>query len=172
LLAFLLEPHSYPHRPQRVRLVQTHASYLLLVAPYVYKVKKPLSFGFLDFSTLENRRYFSEREVILNRRLCSRIYLGVVPISLNEGRLVFGPGDEVVEYAVKHYSLAGARTRDLAERTCLLAQKFKRIGCPLWWHPHEGVPRAMDHHSSGCLPAEKFPTSAFGQKGRCSGLRT
>jgi aminoglycoside phosphotransferase family enzyme len=64
-------------------------------------VKKPVNFGFLDLSTLENRRYFSEREVILNRRLCPRIYLGVVPISLNAGRLVFGPGDEVVEYAVK-----------------------------------------------------------------------
>jgi aminoglycoside phosphotransferase family enzyme/predicted kinase len=101
LLAFLLEPRSYPHRPKRVRLVQTHASYVLLVAPYVYKVKKPVNFGFLDFSTLENRRYFSEREVILNRRLCPRIYLGVVPISSNAGRLVFGPGDEVVEYAVK-----------------------------------------------------------------------
>ena len=101
LLAFLLEPRSYPHRPKRVRLFQTHASYLLLVAPYVYKVKKPLNFGFLDFSTLENRRYFSEREVILNRRLCPRIYLGVVPISSNADRLVFGPGDEVVEYAVK-----------------------------------------------------------------------
>jgi aminoglycoside phosphotransferase family enzyme/predicted kinase len=101
LLAFLLEPRSYPHKPKRVRIVQTHASYLSLVAPYVYKVKKPVNFGFLDFSTLENRRCFSEREIILNRRLCPRIYLGVVPISLNEGRLVFGPGDEVVEYAVK-----------------------------------------------------------------------
>ena len=101
LLAFLLEPRSYSHRPERVRLAQTHASYLLLAAPYVYKVKKPVNFGFLDFSTLENRRYFSKREIILNRRLCPRIYLGVVPISLNEGRLVFGPGDEVVEYAVK-----------------------------------------------------------------------
>ena len=101
LLAFLLEPRSYPHRPKRVLLVQTYASYVLLVAPYVYKVKKPVNFGFLDFSTLENRRYFSEREVILNQRLCPRIYLGVVPISLNAGKLFFGPGDEVVEYAVK-----------------------------------------------------------------------
>jgi hypothetical protein len=89
LLAFLLEPRSYPHRPKRVVLVQTHASYVLLVAPYVYKVKKPVNFGFLDFSTLENRRYFSEQEVILNQRLCPRIYLGVVPISLNAGKLIW-----------------------------------------------------------------------------------
>ena len=81
LLAFLLEPRSYRHHPKHVRLIQTHASYVLIAAPYIYKVKKPVNLGFLDFSTLENRRHFSEREVILNRRLCHGIYLGVVPIS-------------------------------------------------------------------------------------------
>lgn len=101
LLTFLLNPRSYPHRPRNVHLVQTHASYVLLVPPYVYKVKKPVNFGFLDFSTLEKRRYFSEKEVVLNRRLCPGTYLGVVPISLTKGRLAFGEGGEVVEYAVK-----------------------------------------------------------------------
>jgi aminoglycoside phosphotransferase family enzyme len=60
-----------------------------------------VNLGFLDFSTLENRRHFSEREVILNRRLCHGIYLGVVPISLNAGRLAFGLRGDVVEYAIK-----------------------------------------------------------------------
>jgi aminoglycoside phosphotransferase family enzyme/predicted kinase len=101
LLAFLLEPRSYRHCPKRVRLIQTHASYVLIAAPYVYKVKKPVNLGFLDFSTLENRRHFSEREVILNRRLCQGIYLGVVPISLNAGRLAFGLRGDAVEYAIK-----------------------------------------------------------------------
>src|SRR5262245_12356734 len=101
LIAFLLDPESYPHRPKRVRLVQTHASYVFLGFPYVYKVKKKVDFGFLDFSSLENRRYYSEREVILNRRLCPEIYLGVIPISLNAGKLTFGEGEKVVEYAVK-----------------------------------------------------------------------
>jgi uncharacterized protein len=101
LIAFLLNPESYPHRPKQVRLVQTHASYVFLGFPYVYKVKKKVNFGFLDFSSLENRRYYSEREVILNRRLCPEIYLGVVPISLTPGKLTFGDGEKVVEYAVK-----------------------------------------------------------------------
>ena len=101
LLAFLLDARSYPHRPRQVRLKQTHSSYVLLAAPYAYKIKKPVNFGFLDFSTLEKRRYFSEREVELNRRLCPDVHLGVVPISLRAGRLTFGPGDEIVEYAVK-----------------------------------------------------------------------
>ena len=101
LLAFLLEPHSYPHSPKYVRLKQTHSSYVLLAAPYAYKIKKPVNFGFLDFSTLEKRLYFSEREIVLNRRLCPNVHLGVVPISLREGRLAFGPFDEIVEYALK-----------------------------------------------------------------------
>ncbi|HYY31905.1 MAG TPA: AAA family ATPase [Chthoniobacterales bacterium] len=113
LLAFLLNPDSYPHRPKRVHLKETHSSYVLLAAPYAYKVKKPVNFGFLDFSTLEKRRYFCEREILLNRRFCTRIHLGVVPISLREGKLTFGPGDAIVEYAIK--------MRKLADRYFMLA---------------------------------------------------
>ena len=118
LLAFLLEPRSYRHRPKHVRLIQTHASYVLIAAQYIYKVKKPVNLGFLDFSPLENRRHFSEREVILNRRLCHGIYLGVVPISLNAGRLAFGLRGDVVEYAIKmrklqdRYFMLGLLQRD------------------------------------------------------------
>ena len=101
LLAFLRDPRSYPGRPPRLRLVQTHASWLVLTGRHVYKVKKPVDFGFLDFSTLEKRRHFCEREVMLNRRLCPGMYLGVVAISMNKGRLGFGPRGEIVEYAVK-----------------------------------------------------------------------
>src|SRR6266540_5471448 len=96
LLPFLLTPQSYPHRPRTVRLVQTHASFVFIAPPFVYKVKKPVNFGFLNFSTLEKRRHFCEREVTLNRRLSPDIYLGVVPISTRDGRFTFGAGDEVV----------------------------------------------------------------------------
>ncbi len=101
LHAFLSNPLSYPRTPARVRIVQTHASYLVLAGRRVYKVKKPVNFGFLDFSTLEKRRHFCEREVFLNRRLCPGIHLGVVPISRRGGKLVFGPSQEIVEYAVE-----------------------------------------------------------------------
>src|SRR5438094_464141 len=92
LLPFLLNPNSYPHRPRTVRLVQTHASFVFIAPPFVFKVKKPVNFGFLDFSTLEKRRHCCEREIALNRRLCPKIYLGVVPISTRNGRFVFGEG--------------------------------------------------------------------------------
>lgn len=106
LLAFLMNPASYPHGPRSVRLVQTHSSFVFIVPPLVYKVKKPVNFGFLDFSTLEKRRHFCEREVALNRRLCPRMYLGVVPISTTGGRLHFGAGDRVVEHAVRMRKLS------------------------------------------------------------------
>lgn len=106
LLPFLLNPRSYPHRPRQVRLVQTHASFVLLAPPFVYKIKKPVNFGFLDFSTLERRRHFCAREIELNRRLSPGVYLEVVPISQTGGRFAFGPGDRVVEYAVRMRRLA------------------------------------------------------------------
>lgn len=101
LLAFLSDRRSYPHRPRTVRFVQTHASYVFLASPYVYKVKKPVNLGFLDFSTLKKRRHFCEREVFLNRRLISHVHLGVLPIFLKSGKLAFENGERVVEYAVQ-----------------------------------------------------------------------
>lgn len=101
LLEFLSLPSSYPHAPSRVEHIQTHASDVFMAPPFVYKIKKPVNFGFLDFSTLEKRKYYCEREVELNTRLCSRAYLDVEEISLQHGALGFGKGDKTLEYAVK-----------------------------------------------------------------------
>jgi aminoglycoside phosphotransferase family enzyme/predicted kinase len=101
LVSFLCDRHSYPERPRSVRFVQTHASYVVITDRYVYKVKKAVDLGFLDFSTLEKRRHFCEREVLLNRRLTSHVHLGVLPIFLNKGQLAFANGGPVVEYAIQ-----------------------------------------------------------------------
>src|SRR6266536_1643180 len=128
LLPFLLNPNSYPHRPRRVRLVQTPSSFVFLVPPFVYKVKKPVDFGFLNFSTLEKRRHFCECEVMLNRRLCPKMYLGVVPISTTSGRFTFGAGDKVVEYAVKMRKLSDRYFLDqLIERGAVKPEDLDRI---------------------------------------------
>lgn len=128
LLTFLLNPKSYPHHPRRVRLVQTHSSFVFLVPPFVYKVKKPVNFGFLNFSTLEKRHYFCQREVMLNRRLCPRIYLGVVPVSRVGERFAFDDGDEVVEYAVKMRKLSERYLLDkLVERGAVTLKHLDRI---------------------------------------------
>jgi hypothetical protein len=101
LRRFLSEPRSYPRHPSKVRMLQTHASYLILAGRRAYKVKKPVNFGFLDFSTLEKRRHFCEREVMLNRRLCPGVHLGVLPIVTRRGRLAFGGDGRIVDYAVE-----------------------------------------------------------------------
>ncbi len=107
LIAFLSDSRSYAHKPKSVRLIQTHASWVFVAPPYAFKVKKPVNFGFLDFSTLEKRRKCCEREVELNRRLSPWAYLGVVPIGCLGNRLVCGlpPGSTVVEYAVQMQEL-------------------------------------------------------------------
>jgi aminoglycoside phosphotransferase family enzyme/predicted kinase len=132
LLPFLLNPQSYPHRPKRVRLVQTHSSFVFIARPFVYKVKKPVNFGFLNFSTLEKRRHFCEREVALNRRLCPKVYLGVVPISTRNGRFTFGEGDKVVEYAVQMRKLSdGYFLHQLVERDEVVPGDLNRIAIVL-----------------------------------------
>ncbi len=97
----LLRPEAYPHPVAEVKLVQTHISYVLLAGEFVYKIKKPVNFGFLDFTSPEKRQYFCAREVELNRRLCPDLYLGVVPITWDgAGFALDGPG-VTVESAVK-----------------------------------------------------------------------
>jgi aminoglycoside phosphotransferase family enzyme len=83
------------------RIVQTHTSWVIILEKVVYKIKKPVNFGFLDYSTLEKRRENCEREVLLNRRLCPWVYMGVVPISEVKGRWVVEDSSNVVEWAVK-----------------------------------------------------------------------
>lgn len=98
---FLTDRGSFPGRPSRVELIQTHASWVALTPRFVYKIKKPVDLGFLDFSTLQKRRHYCEREVYLNSRLSPGCYLGVVPIARTPAGLRFGSAGKVVEYAVK-----------------------------------------------------------------------
>ncbi len=93
----------YPHCPESVELKQTHISYVFLAGDYVYKVKKPVRFVFLDYSTLEKRRHFCHEEIRLNRRLAPAVYLEVIAVVQNEGRFMLSqsPGEPVFEYAVK-----------------------------------------------------------------------
>lgn len=92
----------FPHETGEILLLQTHISYVLLAGDYVYKIKKPVDFGFLDFTTLAKREYYCEEELRLNRRLCPDIYLDVVPIKGKGERFYLGDGSgQTVEYAVK-----------------------------------------------------------------------
>lgn len=101
VLDFLADPASYEHRPDKVELLQTHASWVFLASPYVYKLKKPVDFGFLNFTTLERRRANCHREVELNRRLAPDVYLGVETLTLGPNGFVWNGEGEVVEWLVK-----------------------------------------------------------------------
>jgi aminoglycoside phosphotransferase family enzyme len=96
----LMKPEAYDEGPGSISLVQTHISFVFLTKRFVYKVKKAVNFGFLDFTTLEKRRFFCEKELELNRRLCGDMYLEVVPINKADSIKIKGTG-ETVEYAVK-----------------------------------------------------------------------
>jgi len=100
LVEAMLSPEFYPHRPRNVQLEQTHISSVYLAGDLVYKIKKPVDFGFLDYSTLRKRAYWCRREVELNRRLAPDLYLGISRIYRRQGRLSLEPPGRVVEYAV------------------------------------------------------------------------
>ncbi len=102
LVASMSEPTFYPHRPDTVEVIQTHISFIFIAGDQVYKIKKAVDFGFLDFTTRSKRKYYCEQEVVLNRRFAPGVYIDVVTITQNgEGKLGIGGEGSIVEYAVK-----------------------------------------------------------------------
>ena len=101
LIEALIRPESYPHPVDRIELIETHLSWVLLTGDLAYKIKRPLDLGFADFSTLERRRHFCEEEVRLNRRYAPSIYLDVVGIRETPSGPVLQGDGPVIEYAVK-----------------------------------------------------------------------
>jgi aminoglycoside phosphotransferase family enzyme/predicted kinase len=101
LISALQHAAAYPHSVDNITLFETHISWVLLTGEYVYKIKKPVNFGFLDFSTLEKRRFYCEEECRLNGRLAPQLYLGVVPICGNPDEPHVDGTGTAFEYAVK-----------------------------------------------------------------------
>ncbi len=98
----LLQPASLPDKTENISLVQTHISLVFVADNFVYKIKKAVNFGFLDFSTLEKREHYCHQEIKLNRRLSPDLYVGVLPIHFDGKRYTVGKGrGDIVEYAVK-----------------------------------------------------------------------
>ena len=92
------KPEFYPHKPAKVEFIQTHISCVFIAGDFVYKIKKPLRFDFLDFTTLDKRKFFCEEELTLNKRLAPGTYLDVVAISRTaRGDITLGEGVEVID---------------------------------------------------------------------------
>jgi aminoglycoside phosphotransferase family enzyme/predicted kinase len=101
LVKALLKPEAYPEATGKIELVQTQMSFVFLTDQFVYKVKKAVDLGYLDYTTLDKRLFFCQKEIELNRRLCPDAYLGVVPITQDKGAIHIGGRGETIEYAVK-----------------------------------------------------------------------
>lgn len=111
-LKSLMKPDAYPEEVTSVELIQTHVSYIFLTDQHAYKIKKPVDFRFLNFSTIDRRRFYCNEEVRLNRRLCPDIYEGVVELrETSDGAAFHGTG-AILDYAVKMKRLPAERMLD------------------------------------------------------------
>jgi len=119
-------PDTYPHPVEHVDMIQTHASWVFLTGAFAYKFKKPVDFGFMNFSTLAKRRYYCTQELKLNRRLAPELYLDVLPVYQDGTSFnLYGAGN-IVDYCLKMVQF---------EQSCLLDQKLAR---------HKLAPQWMD----------------------------
>ena len=110
LLESLSDPASYPSpRPERVSVRTTHGSWVFLTGTDVYKVKRPVDYGFMNFSTVARRRHYCAEEVRVNRLLAPDVYLGVVPVRRDHRGYSIGRGGEVVDWAVHMRQLPASR---------------------------------------------------------------
>lgn len=110
----LLLEGEFPEMSFQKELVETHISWVILCKNYVYKIKKPIKYSFLDFSTLELRRYFCLKELELNQRLTKNIYLGVLPIYELKGAFKIGGDDGIlIDYTLKMLKMDPQRQMDV-----------------------------------------------------------
>lgn len=103
LLARLQDPSFYPHHSGKTQVIQTHGSLVIIAKPYVYKIKKNVDFGFLDYSTLSLRRLNLERELRYNQKLAPDVYLDLIPLYCHGDRLSWTHGDLVEWVLVMRY---------------------------------------------------------------------
>jgi uncharacterized protein len=93
---------QFRENSEKPELIETHISWVILYGRYAYKIKKSINYSFLDFSTLEKRKYFCEREIALNKRFTEYIYIDVQPVKENAGRYSIGEKEgETIDFAVK-----------------------------------------------------------------------
>ncbi|HEY3307409.1 MAG TPA: AAA family ATPase [Desulfuromonadaceae bacterium] len=112
ILKSLLKPEAYPEPTHSVELIQTHVSWIFLTDNYAYKVKKPVDFGFLNFTTIDRRRFYCNEEVRLNRRLCPDIYEGVVELRETSSGAAFHGNGPIIDFAVRMKRLPADRMLD------------------------------------------------------------
>lgn len=128
LIDSLLSAEVYDHPVENIELLETHISWVILTGPFAYKIKKPVNFGFLDFSTLAKRKHYCEEELRLNRRLAPQLYLDVVSINASEPHPEISGNGEVLDYAVKMQQFpSGCLLSDVLDRGDLREPYMDRL---------------------------------------------
>ncbi|WP_223922248.1 bifunctional aminoglycoside phosphotransferase/ATP-binding protein [Geobacter sp. AOG2] len=144
---------AYPEVVSSVELIQTHVSWIFLAGDTAYKIKKPVDFGFLNFSTIDRRRFYCHEEVRLNSRLCPDIYLGVVEVRESPGGAAFFGDGPIIDYAVKMKRLPAERMLDrLVEHGEVTSADMRAVARVI----------AAFHHAAATSPA----ISEYGQRER------
>ena len=142
LVRAMLDPQFYPKPPASVTHKETHISHLFFADELVFKLKKPVRYSFLDYSTLEKRRGYYQEELRLNRRLAPSVYIGVMPITFDDLGWRLGGWAEPMEYVLVMRRLpekrmlpflldtgqvTGAMMRELAEVLANFHQSADRV---------------------------------------------
>jgi aminoglycoside phosphotransferase family enzyme len=161
-LCFLSQPQAYPHAPVSVSMIETHMSYIFLAGARVYKLKKPVRYPFLDFSTLPAREYNCREEFRLNRRLAPDVYLGVAPLGFSpvSGFSLCAPlsGKAIVDWLVEMRRLPAVDMLDARiqqrrvtnakiEELCVLLTDFYRRAAPAALSPQDYYARFIDEQA-------------------------
>lgn len=105
LIKALQQPNVFPHSVEGFEVIETHISWIILTGQFAYKIKKSVNLGFVDFTSLEKRKDFCEKEVLLNQRLAPELYLGVVPITGSDEAPSLSAGMPI-EYAIKMHQFS------------------------------------------------------------------
>jgi len=168
LIQALIDPALYPHPSTEVRLMETHISWILLTGLRAYKIKKPVDFGFVDFTTLERRRRFCEEELRLNRRLAPDLYLDVVAITGTPEKPILEGSGSPIEYAVcmmqfdqQHLlshlppdSLRPRHIADLADQVAQFHRAVERAPADSRWGSVEEIRSAFEANFDSLCQAE------------------
>lgn len=150
----MLKPEFYPHPvTEPIRFMQTHVSYVLLTGDYVYKLKKAVNFGFLDYSTLEKRHHFCQEEIRLNEKGAGSLYLGVVPLTQQGENFAIEGDGETVEYAVKMRQFPqSALLSDQFENGLIDEAKIRQLATTIA-NFHKATPTDDHVRTFGSIPA-------------------
>jgi len=156
MLEALKRNETYDEPVKEIRMIQTHISWVFLTGDFVYKIKKPVDFGFLDFTMLEKRKKFCEKEMKINKMFSPEIYLGVLPVNKFGYTIkINGPG-ETIDYAVKMKQLPQECLMDkLLEKNLIETKTIEKI-VDIIINFYSKTHTYTDPHSIGSLETVKF----------------